>query len=201
MEEILNSSNDTSNIVKRINEIAFQTNLLALNASVEAARAGRAGSGFSVVAEEVRNLAGRAADAANETAGLIECTVQKIKDGSELMAKTNEAFTHVVKGSSEAAVLVSEITSNSREQAEQIEHIKEAITELDYITQQNAMNAENSSSAAEIMNSQSEQMEESVKKMAMLIIGNIKKNGKMNKYVAAMNNGGAKINKNNLVQA
>jgi methyl-accepting chemotaxis protein len=197
MEEILTSSKDAFNIVKSINEIAFQTNLLALNASVEAARAGKAGGGFSIVAEEVRKLAKRAADAANETAVLIECTVEKINNGSELMARTNDAFTHVVDRSSETAALVNDITSTSREQAQQIEHIKEAIAELDYITQQNAMNAENSSSAAEMMNTQSEQMDESVKKMAMLIIGNIKKNGKQKKFnhIADSKNKGSKTRK------
>ncbi|MCD4736167.1 MAG: hypothetical protein K8R53_09000, partial [Bacteroidales bacterium] len=92
MEDISKASEETSKIIKTIDEIAFQTNLLALNAAVEAARAGEAGAGFAVVAEEVRNLAQRSADAAKNTAALIEGTVKKVSDGSELVSITNKAF-------------------------------------------------------------------------------------------------------------
>ncbi len=97
MEEISKASEETSMIIKTIDEIAFQTNLLALNAAVEAARAGEAGAGFAVVADEVRNLALRASDAAKNTANLIEGTVKKVSDGSELVTRTNEAFTKVAE--------------------------------------------------------------------------------------------------------
>ncbi len=99
MAHISQASEETSKIIKTIDEIAFQTNLLALNAAVEAARAGEAGAGFAVVADEVRNLAMRAADAAKNTADLIEGTVKKVSDGSDLVTKTNDAFT-LVAGSS-----------------------------------------------------------------------------------------------------
>ena len=92
MKEISTASEETAKIIKTIDEIAFQTNLLALNAAVEAARAGEVGAGFAVVADEVRNLAMRAADAAKNTANLIEGSVKKIKTGSEIVSKTNEAF-------------------------------------------------------------------------------------------------------------
>jgi methyl-accepting chemotaxis protein len=99
MNEISLASEETSKIIKTIDEIAFQTNLLALNAAVEAARAGEAGAGFAVVADEVRNLAMRAAEAAKNTANLIEGTVKRIKNGSEIVNRTNEAFVKVVQGS------------------------------------------------------------------------------------------------------
>jgi hypothetical protein len=92
MQAISAASQETFKIIKTIDEIAFQTNLLALNAAVEAARAGEAGAGFAVVADEVRNLAMRAAEAARNTAGLIEGTVIKVKDGSGIVAKTHSAF-------------------------------------------------------------------------------------------------------------
>ena len=92
MDEITKASEDTSKIIKTIDEIAFQTNLLALNAAVEAARAGEAGAGFAVVADEVRNLAMRAAEAAKNTSGLIEGTIKKIKAGFDLVDRNERGF-------------------------------------------------------------------------------------------------------------
>jgi len=158
MREITAASEETSKIIKTIDEIAFQTNLLALNAAVEAARAGEAGAGFAVVAEEVRNLAMRAADAAKNTSGLIEGTVKKIKDGSALVAKTNEAFAEVAVSTSKVGELVGEIAAASQEQAQGIDQINKAVAEMDKVTQQTAANAEESASASEEMNAQAEQM-------------------------------------------
>jgi methyl-accepting chemotaxis protein len=158
MIEITQASEETSKIIKTIDEIAFQTNLLALNAAVEAARAGEAGAGFAVVADEVRNLAMRAADAAKNTASLIEGTVKKVKDGSELVSRTNDAFERVAGSSAKAADLVAEISAASSEQAQGIGQINTAVTELDKVTQQNAANAEESASAAEEMSAQAETM-------------------------------------------
>jgi ABC-type transporter Mla subunit MlaD len=160
MEDISKASDETSKIIKTIDEIAFQTNLLALNAAVEAARAGEAGAGFAVVANEVRNLAMRAAEAAKNTSVLIEGTVKKVKEGSELVERTGGAFSEVSKSAAKVAGLVAEIAAASSEQAQGIDQINKAVTEMDKVTQQTAANAEESASASEEMNAQAEQMKE-----------------------------------------
>lgn len=171
MEEISKASEETSKIIKTIDEIAFQTNLLALNAAVEAARAGEAGAGFAVVANEVRNLAMRAADAAKNTADLIEVTVKKVKDGGELVATTNDAFIEVADSSVKVGKLVGEITAASKEQAEGIEQVNKVVVEMDKVVQQNAANAEESASASEEMNAQAEQMKSIVTELVSLVDG------------------------------
>ncbi|NVM21192.1 MAG: methyl-accepting chemotaxis protein [Desulfobacterales bacterium] len=176
MEEITQASEETSKIIKTIDEIAFQTNLLALNAAVEAARAGEAGAGFAVVAEEVRNLAMRSADAAKNTAGLIEGTVKKVRDGAETVTKTNEAFGEVAKSADKVGELVGEIAASSQEQAQGIEQVNKAVAEMDDVTQQSASNAEESASASEEMNAQAEQMKDMVGDL-MAIVGASGQNG------------------------
>ena len=171
MEDISKASEETSKIIKTIDEIAFQTNLLALNAAVEAARAGEAGAGFAVVADEVRNLAMRAADAAKDTAALIEGTVKKVGDGSELVSTTNDAFIQVAKSTNKVGDLLSEISQASKEQANGIEQVNTAISEMDSVVQQNAANAEESASASEEMNAQAEQLREYVSDLYALVTG------------------------------
>jgi methyl-accepting chemotaxis protein len=171
MKEITNSSEETAKIIKTIDEIAFQTNLLALNAAVEAARAGEAGAGFAVVADEVRNLAMRAAEAAKNTASLIEESVKKIKGGSTIVDKTNQAFAQVNTESKKIKNLVAEIAAASQEQAQGIEQINKAISEMDKVVQSNAGSAEESASASEEMYAQSAQMKLFVKDLATLIEG------------------------------
>jgi len=171
MEDISKASEETSKIIKTIDEIAFQTNLLALNAAVEAARAGEAGAGFAVVADEVRNLAMRAADAAKNTAALIEGTVKKVNEGSELVSTTNEAFKQVAESSAKVGDIVSEISEASKEQSSGIDQVNIAITEMDKVVQQNAANAEESASASEEMSAQAEQLKDYVGELVMLVTG------------------------------
>ena len=162
MEDISKASEETSKIIKTIDEIAFQTNLLALNAAVEAARAGEVGAGFAVVANEVRNLAMRAADAAKNTATLIEGTIKKVKDGVNLVVKTNEEFNEVSKGAAKVGELVAEIAAASNEQAQGIEQVNKAVVEMDKVVQQNAANAEESASSSQEMYSQAEAIEQMI---------------------------------------
>ena len=177
MQEISKASEETSKIIKTIDEIAFQTNLLALNAAVEAARAGEAGAGFAVVADEVRNLAMRAADAAKNTANLIEGTVKQVKEGGQLVAKTNDNFAAVAQSSSKVGELVAEIAAASSEQAQGIGQVNTAVNEVDKVTQQNAANAEESASAAEEMNAQAEQMKVFVGELMAMVGGSRNGNG------------------------
>jgi methyl-accepting chemotaxis protein len=129
---------------------------LALNAAVEAARAGEAGTGFAVVADEVRNLAMRAANAAGNTAELLEDTVKKVDEGFEIVKKTDEYFKKVADSSLRAGERVAEIASASTEQAQGIEQVNHAITDMDRIVQQNASSAEELASASEEMAAQAE---------------------------------------------
>ncbi len=171
MESITKASEETSKIIKTIDEIAFQTNLLALNAAVEAARAGEAGAGFAVVADEVRNLALRAADAAKNTSELIENTVKKIHDGSQLVDSTAGSFAEVATNAGKVGELVGEIAAASSEQAQGIEQVNTAIVEMDKVTQQNAAGAEESASASEEMNAQAEQMKFMVGELVTVVGG------------------------------
>jgi methyl-accepting chemotaxis protein len=173
MGEISSASEETSKIIKTIDEITFQTNLLALNAAVEAARAGEAGAGFAVVADEVRNLAMRAADAAKNTAELIEGTVKKVSDGSELVAKTNEDFNRVATNAGQVGELVGEIAAASNEQSQGIDQVNTAVAEMDKVVQQNASTAEESASASEEMNAQAEQMKAMVNELVVLVGGKV----------------------------
>ena len=169
IEKIDATSDETAKIIKTIDEIAFQTNLLALNAAVEAARAGEAGAGFAVVADEVRNLAMRAAEAAKNTQDLIEGNIHNIKEGTELVTVTDEAFGEVDESAGKVAELVGEIAAASKEQSLGIEQINTTASEMDKLTQQVAANAEESAASSQEMSAQADNMKVVVGSLAALV--------------------------------
>ncbi len=171
MGEINTQSGKISKIIKVIDEIAFQTNILALNAAVEAARAGEAGMGFAVVADEVRNLAQRCAQAAKDTATLIEESIAKSNSGQVMVDQVAVAIRVITAESSSVRVLVDEVSLGSDEQTKGIEQIGKAITQMEQVTQKTAASAEESASAAEELNAQSETMREIVERLADLVGG------------------------------
>ncbi len=169
--EITKSSEATSKIIKTIDEIAFQTNILALNAAVEAARAGESGAGFAVVAEEVRSLAMRAAEAAKSTSSLIDNTINAVKIGYELTQKTQEAFSENITISGKIGQLIDEIATASLEQANGISQVSITINGMNNVTQQTAANAEESASASEELNAQADQMTSYVADLSAVVGG------------------------------
>lgn len=171
MGELKKSSDEIAKIIKVIDEIAFQTNILALNAAVEAARAGEAGMGFAVVAEEVRNLAQRSAQAAKDTASIIETNIELSQAGVAVAEKVKASLEEISTGSRKVSELVDEITAASQEQAQGIEQINKAILQMDQVTQNTASNAEESASASEELNAQAESMKEAVQSLIALING------------------------------
>lgn len=158
MEGINASSRKIAGIVGLIDEIAFQTNLLALNASVEAARAGEQGRGFAVVANEVRNLAGRSADAAKDIKKLVEDSIGQVDTGSNLVNQAGKSLEGIVHGVKRVSVLMGEIATASREQAQGIDQVNTAVSQMDSVTQQNASLVEESSAAGRSLQSQAESL-------------------------------------------
>jgi methyl-accepting chemotaxis protein len=158
MEDINEASRKIEDIISVIDGIAFQTNILALNAAVEAARAGEQGRGFAVVAVEVRNLAQRAAAAAGEIKGLIGDSVEKVEDGTKLVAQAGLTMEEIVSAIRGVTAIMSEISAASMEQTSGIEQINQAITQMDDVTQQNAALVEQAAAAAESLEEQAQNL-------------------------------------------
>ena len=169
MRDIYSSSERISKIIRVIDEIAFQTNILSLNAAVEAARAGEAGMGFAVVADEVRNLARRCSQAAKDTSGLIEESIQHSKVGKVRLDEVADAMRQVTERSLQVQKLSNEVYEGSDEQARAIEQISRAILQIQQVTQQTAASAEEGASAGAQMSSEADNLQSAVHRMRSML--------------------------------
>lgn len=156
MDEISATSKNIGKVIKTIDDIAFQTNILALNAAVEAARAGAAGKGFAVVADEVRNLSQKSAEAAKNTATLIESAIEAVEKGAQLVTRTSEDFVGVAAKAADVVVIVGAISTQAQEQASAISQISIGINQVSAVVQMNSATSEESAAASEELSSQAE---------------------------------------------
>ncbi len=185
MKDIKAASDETSKIVKTIDEIAFQTNLLALNAAVEAARAGEAGKGFAVVAEEVRNLAMRAAEAAKTTTLLIEQNSVRVNGGVQIVDGLRLTLQQTVSTADKVTTLANEVAAASDQQSTGLGQINTAIAQMNQATQSNAANAEEAAAASEEASGQAESLRDLVGELKQFVNGGNQHEGHNSHYDAS----------------
>jgi len=171
MNDIKASGDKIARIIKVIDDIAFQTNILALNAAVEAARAGEAGAGFAVVADEVRSLAQRSAQAARDTAPLIEDSIAKSNAGSFKLEQVAVVIHDITESAATVKMLVDEVNLGSREQSRGMAQVAKAIQQMSQVTQGNAATSEQSAAASEELAAQAESMNSIANALRLVVEG------------------------------
>ncbi len=167
MDDIKTKSDEISNIIKAIEDIAFQTNILALNAAIEAARAGAAGKGFAVVADEVRNLAAKSAEAASNTNVLISATVESVNNGSEIAETTAQTMKEVMEISGQTNALIADISAGAVQQAEAIKQVTVGIGQISDVVQQNSATAEESAASCEELSGQASVLRDQITQLTV----------------------------------